>query len=123
MGDVVELDQLAQFECGVDRSVAEPPARIRLEPVAGLGEIVASAEIGERFERPFLDETFEVTAAAFERGLTCRKAARAQHCREPCCAERPECSGLVMVPKLTFKLPAIDTVIPTMSGIFSARSF
>ena len=28
-----------------------------------------------------------------------------------------------MVPKLTFKLPAIDVVIPTMSGIFSAGSF
>src|SRR5215467_10931367 len=82
MGDVVELDQLAQFECGVDRNVAEPPARIRLEPVAGLGEIVASAEIAERFDGPFLHEAFEVTAAAFERGLTCRKAARAQHCRE-----------------------------------------
>jgi hypothetical protein len=28
-----------------------------------------------------------------------------------------------MVPKLTFKLPAIDAVIPTTSGMFSARSF
>ncbi len=63
--DVVERDQLAQFERGVDCSVAEPPARISLEPVAHLGEIVATAEIGERFERPFLHEPFEVTAAAF----------------------------------------------------------
>jgi len=43
--------------------------------------------------------------------------------RTPFCAECPECSGLVMVPKLTFKLPAIDAVMPTMSGIFSAPSF
>jgi hypothetical protein len=30
---------------------------------------------------------------------------------------------LVMVPKLTFKPPAIDAVIPTTLGIFSAGSF
>ena len=38
---------------------------VSLEPVSHLDEIVASAEIGERFERPFLHETFEVTATAF----------------------------------------------------------
>ena len=53
MGNVVELDDLAQFERGVDRGVAEAAARIGLDAVAGLLEIEALAEIGERLERPF----------------------------------------------------------------------
>jgi hypothetical protein len=39
MGDVLELDGIAQFERGVDRGVAESAARVRLELVAVLREI------------------------------------------------------------------------------------
>jgi hypothetical protein len=58
MGDVVETNQFAQFERGIDRGVAESPARIRFQLVAALGEIVASAEIGERLERPIFARSF-----------------------------------------------------------------
>ena len=126
--DVGDLDLVAQLERGVDGGVAEAAARIALGLEAALDDVVAPAKLVERLEGD-LDAAVEGVEIAGHRIFQRRRAGGEAVCGRACAREcrcgrcMPECSGLVMVPKLADSPPDSDAAMPRMSGMASRGTF